>query len=704
MIGLVLVSHSALLAQGVIEIVEQMVQGSVPLAPAGGTNLPEAPLGTDPAKVLAAIESVYSDDGVLVLMDLGSAIMSAEAAVEMLPEGRRSHVVLCEAPLVEGAVAASVRAMTGGSLQEVLDEARGAYAAKSAQVTSLLHVPAGEDAVQAVSARALAVGGSVDEHLLQLTIVIPNHLGLHARPAARLVSLAAHYDAQITLALGQRTAIATSMNQVATLGARQGDILVVSASGPQAEDALAAIEALAVDNFGDPIAVSEPTKIITASAEPVDASERSGMPASEGIAFGPAYVYRQQLLQVEEASGADPTVERQRLVDAIAEVTEHLRSVRSDVLLRVGPNEAGIFDAHLLMVQDAELLQSALQEIELRRVNAEAAWQRALQALAARYRTLPDAYLARRAEDVLDVGQRVLRKLAGAAPDQGGPVLTGACILVAHELKPSDLARVDPERVLGIVTELGSMSDHSAILARALGLPAVTGIGPFLAEVSDGQTLALDGSSGYVWLDPSAEQLQELEQKGEAWARERAAAKQSAQRPALTRDGRRVLVAANINGQADVAPALALGAEGVGLFRTEYLFMDRATPPTEQEQLATYRQVAELLKGKPLIVRTLDVGGDKPLPYIRGESEANPFLGRRGLRYSLDRPALFKSQLRAIMRAGTWELIAKKDVPIPVIVNEYVDIAKAFFDGEEPKMVNAVLDRIAKKERFKKAD
>ena len=215
MIGLVLVSHSALLAQGVIEIVEQMVQGSIPLAAAGGTNLPDAPLGTDPAKVLAAIEAVYSDDGVLVLMDLGSAIMSAEAAVEMLAEERRSRVVLCEAPLVEGAVAASVRVMTGGSLPEVLEEARGAYAAKAAQVTSMLHLPAGEEAVQAAAVRALATAGAADVPSLQLTIVVPNRLGLHARPAARVVSLASQYDAQISLALGTRTAAATSMNQVA---------------------------------------------------------------------------------------------------------------------------------------------------------------------------------------------------------------------------------------------------------------------------------------------------------------------------------------------------------------------------------------------------------------------------------------------------------------------------------------------------------
>lgn len=651
MIGLVLVSHSALLAQGVAEIVEQMVQGRVPLATAGGTSLAEAPIGTDPVKVLAAINAVYSDDGVLVLMDLGSAIMSAEAAVEMLAATQQPHVVLCEAPLVEGAVAAAVRSMTGGSLQDVLDEARGAYAAKTAQLTSLLHLSSADPATTQGGAVMSSGENDVEQPLL-LTIVVPNKLGLHARPAARVVSLAAQYDAQISLTLGARSATATSMNQVATLGARQGDVLVASATGTQAEDALAALEALAVDNFGDPIAVSEPSEIIAMAVEQAGEAELAGLAASEGIAFGPAFVYRSQLPQVQEVAGADPASERQRLTAAIIAVAEHLRSVRADVLLRVGPGEAGIFDAHLLMVQDVELLQSALQEIELRRVNAEAAWQRALQAMAARYRALSDPYLARRADDVIDVGQRVLRILAGAGLDESGPLLTQPSILVAHELKPSDLARVQPNLVLGIVTELGSASDHSAILSRALGLPAVTGVGPFLAQVVDGQTLALDGGSGHVWLEPTSEQLQELEQKGEVWAEEREAVRHSAQRPAVTSDGRRILVAANINGPSDVANALALGAEGVGLFRTEYLFLDRIAPPTEEEQLDTYRVVGRELRGKPLIVRTLDVGGDKPLPYFRGEHEANPFLGRRGLRYSLDHPAIFKQQLRAIMRAA----------------------------------------------------
>ena len=383
---------------------------------------------------------------------------------------------------------------------------------------------------------------------------------------------------------------------------------------PQAEDALAAIEALALDNFGDPIDVREPTEIIAAAAVSENPHELSGVAASEGIAFGPAYVYRAKLPQVVEVVGADPQHERQRLEQAIAAVAEHLTSVRASMLQRVGAGEASIFDAHLLMVRDAELLQAALQEIELRRVNAEAAWQRAIQAMATRYQVLTDPYMARRADDIIDVGQRVLRVLGGTGQDDTGLVMDEAAILVAHELKPSDLARVQPDLVLGIITELGSASDHSAILARALGLPAVTGLGPsWRTSPTSRRWRWTARPAGSGWRPtPSSWRNWSARVRPGPKSETQPSSRRSARR--CMRGGQRILVAANINGPSDVAPALDQGAEGVGLFRTEYLFIDRMTPPTEEEQVETYRAVARQLKGRPLIIRTLDVGGDKPLP------------------------------------------------------------------------------------------
>jgi len=648
MIGIVLVSHSAALAQGVIELVQQMVGDRVPLAAAGGTNLVEAPIGTDPVKVLAAIEAVYSTDGVLVLMDLGSAIMSAEAALEFLEPAQQQNIYLCEASLVEGAVAAAVRALAGGTMEQVFAEARGALAAKLEQLAPLLRL-APTPGVTSATVDLTPSFPTGDFHTRSLVVL--NRLGLHARPAARLVSLAGQFDAQITITVAGRTVPATSMNQVATLGARQGDLLIVRAGGSDASAALTAIEELAIDHFGDPLDSVQPAP----EAVPVVADnddEAAGIPASGGVAIGPVMIYRPAFTEVIAMMVTDVTGEQERLQTAIAAVITQLHELRAEMARRVGAGEASIFDAHLLMLQDIDLQPAATQEIETRRVNAEAAWQATIQAVAARYRAMEDPYLARRADDVLDVGQRVLRQLLGKSADLPSLASVEPCILVAHDLKPSDVARLPSDVVLGIITERGGANGHSAILARALGIPAVSGVGALVSHISDGQVIALDGDSGRVWLAPEAELLETLRRRQSAWLAERSAARRKARQPAVMRDGRHMEVIANIAAPADVDEALAAGAEGVGIFRSEFLFMDRPSPPSEEEQLAAYVDAAHRLGGRPLVVRTLDAGGDKPLAYLPSDLEPNPFLGKRGLRYSLEHPGIFKSQLRAILRTA----------------------------------------------------
>jgi phosphoenolpyruvate-protein phosphotransferase/dihydroxyacetone kinase phosphotransfer subunit len=676
MIGLVIVSHSARLAEGVRELVEQVVQGGAAIATAGGTEIPDAPIGTDPAKVAAAIESLLirpEVSDVLVLMDLGSAIMSAEAAFELLPEAMRSRVHLCEAPLVEGALAAAVRAKIGGSLAEVYAEAREALAPKIEQLASWQHLlPAPAPAAETAFEQA---GGEV----VELTIVVPNQLGLHARPAARLVTLVAQYDAQVTITHHGRTVPATSLNQLVTLGVRQHDVLVVRASGPEAEAAIAAIEALALDNLGDPIEVTEPTEIIAAAV-----SEENnvvvGVPASEGIAVGPAFHLRAPTIEVEEHIVTDTAKERQRLREAVAAVMEQLRTLRAETSRRVGAAEAGIFDAQILMIGDRELLDTAEEVIELRRLDAASAWNLALSAIVARYRALNDPYLARRAEDVLDAGQRVLRHLAGVPAETMLFDPPEPAILVAADLRPSDVARLPADRVLGIITAEGGPTGHGAILARSLGIPAVTGIGAAAMTIPDGQIVGLDGSAGHVWLAPDPQTIEQLRKRRERWLAERSELRKRAQGTARLRSGETIEVAANINLPDELETALLNGAEGVGLFRTEFLYFEREAPPSEEEQLEIYQDAARRLKGKPLVIRTLDVGGDKPLPYLRQPRETNPFLGQRGLRYCLDHPGLFRPQMRAILRAAA-------DYPIRVM---FPMVSR----WEELVMVDALIDEI----------
>ncbi len=642
MIGIVIVSHSKQLAEGVRELAEQMVHGKVPLAVAGGIDDPENPLGTDAIQVHQAIASVYSDEGVVVLMDLGSALMSAEMALEFLPQEQQAKVYLCEAPLVEGAIAAAVAAAAGCDIDRVIAEARGSLAAKAAQL----------------SVGAAAVSSNEQpttddrQQTKEIRLTVRNRLGLHARPAAQFVTTAARFQSQIrvrNLTRGTEPVRAESINQVATLGVRQGHDLAITAQGSDADEALAALQALVEANFGEDDTILQSQPAVQIGVAPQTKGELLGIPASPGIAIAPLTLYRPTPFKVQERPVEDSEAEWQRLQAAIQTAQQEIQALRSLTATQIA-DEAAIFDAHLLFLEDPVLLEAVHQQIFDRRLNAEIAWATVVDELATTYRALEDAYLQERAADVVDVGQRVLRQLTGGTSTSLD--LPQPTILVATDLTPSDTAHLDPTKVLGICTALGSATSHSAILARTLGIPAVVGVGPEVLNLTNDTLLALDGESGKVWVQPQLDTLAALQAKRDARIAAQQQALVKAQHPAITRDGRRVSVLANIGGIADAQIALELGAEGVGLLRTEFLYLGRTTAPSEEEQLTVYQAIAEVMGTRPLIIRTLDVGGDKPLPYLGLQQEANPFLGWRGIRFCLDRPDILKTQLRAILRAS----------------------------------------------------
>ncbi len=634
MVSIVIVSHSAILAEGVRELALQMVQSEILIATAGGIDDDEQPIGTDPIKVMTAIESVFSEDGVVVLMDLGSALLSTETAVDLLPPEHRDFIHLSPAPLVEGTLAAAVQASVGASVEQVLQEAKGALFVKQGQIGH--------------EEQAVAAPGQLADEALSISLVIPNKLGLHARPAARFVGAANRFQAAMQIQLGDQVANAKSINQVATLGVRQGDTVVIRAAGADAEAALAAIEELAGQNFGDvddDLSTEPPVATAVAAA-----GEWVGIPASPGVAIGPVAQYRPRLPEVKTHKIKNPAAEWDRLATAVQTARQEIRQLYAQAVRQVGANEAAIFEAHQLLLDDPDILETAKAHIEQEKINAESAWQQTITATADRFRALDDAYMQARALDVEDVGQRVL----GQMMDLERPLLEfrRPSILIAADLTPSDTARLDPKQVLGICTELGGATSHSAILARALGIPAIVGLGNQLENLPNGKTVALDGQQGRLWIEPDDAQLTQLAEKRIAWLTEQRRVKATAQQRAITKDKKTIEVAANIGGPNDAAIALEYGAEGVGLFRTEFLFMGRPDAPTEEEQLAAYIQAAQALEDKPIIIRTLDVGGDKPLPYLNQDREENPFLGWRGIRFCLDQPEIFKTQLRAILRAS----------------------------------------------------
>ena len=637
MIGLVIVSHSAKLAEGVCDLAQQVAQGRVRIAAAGGSADPENPIGTDAFRVLQAIESVYSEDGVLVLMDLGSAVLSAGTAIELLGEARQSRVQLCAAPLVEGAVAAASLAAAGASLGEIALEARNALAGKAAQLGTDDQQPQPPDDT-----------GPCEEALVKL----PNRLGLHARPAAQLVRLTRRYRARVMLQnLTQRTgpAAGDSINGVLSLGARQGHQLRICAQGPEAHDALAALGNFIESGCGDKEELVEriPNRLPQPSQH-----QLSGIPASAGIAIGPLVKLRPAAIELTPRAIGSPAAERQRLMSAVRGAQEETRALYEWSKAHIGADEAGIFDAQSLFLEDPELLGGASRMLG---AGAESAWQAETTRLTNRLAALEDPYLRARAADVTDVAARVLRRLTGQT--SGVRVLREPAILTAHDLTPSEVKDLDPAMALGLCLETGSASAHSIILARAMGIPVVAGLGPGISVLADGTIVAVDGEQGTVWISPDADQAQALEARRQDWLTARRAAELERSRPAATRDGRRIRVFANISGVAEAAEALACGAEGVGVLRTEFLFLGRTAAPGEEEQVAAYRAIAESLGGRQLTVRALDIGGDKSLPYVEIGEEANPFLGWRGIRVMLSRRDLFRTQLRAILRAGATQAV-----------------------------------------------
>ncbi len=374
-----------------------------------------------------------------------------------------------------------------------------------------------------------------------------------------------------------------------------------------------------------------------------------GLPASPGIALGPAWWFRRAVPIPARAQGEGLEAERARLRAAQDRAAAELAALLEAQRGRLPAEELAIFEAQALMLQDPELMAAVEAELAAG-ASAEAAWSRAVEAFAAQLAALPGPYFQARAADVRDVGNRVLRHLVGALEEP--PMPEHPIVVVADDLLPSETVRLDPQRVLAFVTEGGGPTAHAAILARRLGVPAVVAVGAALRAVRDGALLLVDGEEGWVEVEPEPEAVRQAQVRQAVWRRERAQAEAAAHEPACTRDGVPIEVAANVGSLADAREAFEKGADGIGLLRTEFLYLERAAAPTEEEEVAVYRALLEAMGGRPVVARTLDVGGDKPLPYLPMPPEANPFLGVRGVRLSRRHPELLRQQLRALLRAG----------------------------------------------------
>lgn len=381
--------------------------------------------------------------------------------------------------------------------------------------------------------------------------------------------------------------------------------------------------------------------------------EYNGIAGSGGIVIGRAYIYKNEPVIINEHLIEDNKIneELQKVDEALLLTQNQINTIKEQALKDFSSEEASIFDAHLMILEDPELTNGIKEMITNERYHSSKAASKVINDFIELFSTIDDEYLKERAADIRDVGNRLIRNLLGVKAQNIGK-LSQNVILVAHDLTPSDTALMDKKHVQGFATNVGGRTSHTAIMARSLEIPAVLGLCDITEKVQNDEIMIIDGTIGKVIVHPDEETITEYRNKVQKYENYKAALKNIAKMPSVTQDGKRVEIAANIGGPGDVDSVIEYGGDGVGLYRTEFLYMDRDRLPSEEEQFNAYREVAERLKGKPIIIRTLDIGGDKKLSYLPLQEEMNPFLGFRAIRLCLEMRDLFKTQLKAILRAS----------------------------------------------------
>ncbi len=554
-------------------------------------------------------------------------------------------------------------------------------------------VTAGEDVAVELSVAGGEVARSETQgrSITSAAILVPNPTGLHARPAAVLANMAKKYDSQIRLQRGDVQANAKSVVAIMGLEVGYGDKVQLVANGRDAELAVAELSVALGDGLGEVGAqpVSDPAGVATSASTRPAPRPRSddpdillGVSASPGLGVGTVVqVHRQDITVVEEAT--DRHKERRTLNKAIDRAGVQLQALEDRLKREADPSKAAIFAAHQEILGDPDLMDIAASAIDKGK-SAAFAWRRAYLVYADQLAGLKNEVLAGRANDVRDVGERVLEEITGQRSEKAE--LPAGSILIAEDLTPSDTATLDRTKVVGFCTTGGGASSHVAIIARSLDIPAVAGIEPRALDIPDGTRVILDGAKGTLRLNASDAEVERIKGRQVRQAERRAVELAHMNEPTNTTDGHHVEIVANIGGVEDAQNAMTKGADGVGLLRSEFIFMGRSSAPTEDEQAQIYRDIAgSLAPGQPLVIRTLDVGGDKPLPYLPMAREDNPFLGQRGIRIGLDRPEILRTQVRAILRAA--DAGARIHVMFPMIATmQDWRLAKAVFEEERERL------------------
>ncbi|SNS25522.1 phosphotransferase system, enzyme I, PtsI [Anaerovirgula multivorans] len=374
-----------------------------------------------------------------------------------------------------------------------------------------------------------------------------------------------------------------------------------------------------------------------------------GIGASSGITIGKVLLLEKEDIHIQRTTIENVEEEKDKFKKAIDISKEQIEVIKS----KAGEEQKSILDAHLMVLQDPELITSVEEKITSKKLNVEAALEDVLKTFISIFEAMDDEYMRERAADIKDVGQRAMMNLFGKEMTNLAE-LDEPVIIAAHDITPSDTAQMNGEKVLGFITDIGGRTSHSAIMARSMEIPAIVGLGSITKEVKTGDLVVFDGNEGIVMVNPEASIIKEYEERKEKEIAEKAELRKLVNSHTVSKDGRKIELASNIGNPKDAKKASENGAEGIGLYRTEFLYMDRANLPTEEEQFLAYKEVLKIMGQRPVIIRTLDIGGDKELPYLNLPKEMNPFLGYRAIRICLDQKYIFKTQLRALLRASVY--------------------------------------------------
>lgn len=507
---------------------------------------------------------------------------------------------------------------------------------------------AGQDVLVEVGASASTAASVGGARARGEAVRIDLPTGLHARPAALLVGIAKKFTAGVQIFRNGKAANAKSVVGIMGLEIANGDRVHFEAEGADADAAVRELTRFLSELEEAP----EPVKAAPKAAprRPSGANLLTGVGVSPGVAIGRVHQVRSETFKLVEKATGSAESEKEALDRALRDAKKELATLAAQVKQKTDASRAAIFAAHQELLEDPDIVLDADQLIAKGK-GAAYAWDRAIDDHATRLASLNNELMANRANDLRDVGRRVLRLLTGVTAQE--VEVPENAILIAENLTPSETVQLDRSRVLGFCTTTGGATSHVAILARSLGLPAIAGVDPRALTLEAGTEVILDGDLGDLRLNPADADKESALRKQTEQAERREKALTLAHKPAATRDGQRIEVAANIGSVADARQAVEMGADGVGLLRSEFLFLERDTPPSEDEQYRVYQDIADVLGARPLVIRTLDVGGDKPLKYLPIEAEENPFLGVRGIRVGFLHPEILRQQLRAILRVKT---------------------------------------------------